>query len=197
MKDMHIFAKDIVNNRVIKSCLNNGNTIHLLTFQSKEVLHALLENRIYFADNEKSREKRNYSRDVEQLGGKQPIWCFSPVGIKTLVKDKFSIDDFIDGQLFERFRCEMSLPSREDLGKFYLLEIDTELDLIKPGITHNSYVGAVVIPHIESNNLIGIYNVSYIDDDPVKWYYPDIKVLKVFRDDALFTKDFSCRNIKR
>lgn len=95
------------------------NKIRILTFQSVEVLNILLNEGEYFANGELARENRNYSDDIRQLNGVQPIWCFSPVGVRHFLNpfkenDEYSAEDFINGSMFDTFRCEMSLNSGEE-----------------------------------------------------------------------------------
>lgn len=78
--------------------------MRLLTFQSQEVIKKILLDGTYFADDSLCRENRDYQADINQLNGFQPIWCF----VSTKGRD-FIYDDFTDGSLLERFRCEMSL----------------------------------------------------------------------------------------
>lgn len=165
--------------------------IRVLSFQSEDVLAALLKDGMYLADTTKSRERRDYSRDIEQLNGSNPIWCFSPVGLKTKVKDKFIKEDFIDGKLFFNFNCEMSTRSPSDLNNKVILELEVDKNVPKIGLTHNAYIGAVVIPKIDIGALKGVYRLHYISGHKTKWYYPDVNVL-MCKEDSLFTYSFSC-----
>ncbi|MNL91070.1 hypothetical protein D3C81_07980 [compost metagenome] len=169
--------------------------IRLLSFQSEDVLASLLKDGVYLADTTKSRERRDYSRDIAQLNGSNPIWCFSPVGLKTSVKDKFIKEDFIDGKFFFNFNCEMSTRSPEDLNNKVILEIEVDKSVPKIGLTHNAYIGAVVIPKIAIEDLKGVYRLHYDNEHNTKWFYPDVNVL-MCKEDSLFTSSFSCVKIK-
>ena len=176
--------------------------VRLLSFQSKEVLESLFKNGIYHCNVDLSRERRNYSEDIKQLDGMNPIWCFTPKNISSYfvkldVKDKFIQKDFINGYLFQTFRCEMSLPSGESLNNFVLMELEVSDELPKVGITHNSYNGAVVIPEIKVENLIATYTVEYNDDDDIMWYYPEVKVTNVYRENRLFKHNFACKKTSK
>ena len=169
--------------------------IRLLTFQSKEVIDTLYKDGVYYADTSKSREKQDYSKDIEQLNGYNPIWCFSPLGYKEENKVTFSKEEFIDGCLFERFRCEMSLNGSEPLNDLYLLEIEIPAKYIKIGLTHNAYSKAVVISQILSSDVLGLYRLYYNQEEEYGWFFPSVNVCNTFREDSLFTEDFKCRNI--
>lgn len=150
----------------------------ILTFQSQEVIKNVLLNGIYFSDNKLSRERRDYKADIAQLGGFNPIWCFAST------KDRdFTSEDFTDGSLLERFRCEMSLNQETGLSAFMLLELDVNENEVFTGITHNAYDGAKVIPSISLDQLIAIYKVV----PTTHWYYKNIRLLTSYgRTDLLF-----------
>lgn len=181
---------------------NTSNEVRLLSFQTRDVLETIISKGVYLADSNKSREKRDYSKDVEQLKGCNPIWCFSPVGIRVDFKPlktpgKFSQEDFISGSLFDTFRCEMSLSSGESLNDLVILEIGVDYRQPRIGITHNSYQGAVVIQMIELRDLVAVYTVEYADADDLKWHYPEVMVEKIYKENPLFRSNFLCRKIKK
>lgn len=167
--------------------------IRVLTFQSREVLDILLKKGEYNSDIDLSRESRDYSLDIKQLEGANPIWCFSPVGLKTLYLNKFVKEDFLNGSLFDRFRCEMSLPSGESLNDLVLLELEIPTENVKVGLTHNAYVGAVVIPSISLSSLIATYSLEYKDGDGTSYFYPKVKLTTIYSECPLFGCDFTCR----
>ena len=171
----------------------NKDKIKVLTFQTREVLGILLEKGEYLADINLSRESREYAKDIEQLNGFNPIWCFSPIGLQTLFLNKFVMEDFLNGELFDRFRCEMSLPSGEALNNLVLLELELNCKDIRVGLTHNSYIGAVVIPRLGVNDLVAHYSLEYTDGHDSKYFYPDIKIDKIYGKNNLFITNFSCR----
>lgn len=152
--------------------------MRLLTFQSKEVLKTILQNGIYFADNKLCREKRDYQADINQLGGFNPIWCFA-----STKETNFKFDDFTDGVILERFRCEMSLDQEVGLTRFILLEIEVDTKDVFNGITHNAYSGAKIIPSIRIEQLKAVYKVV----NTTHWYYKNIRLLRSYNgDDILF-----------
>lgn len=173
-----------------KSYASNKGTVTLLSFQSKDVLDIIFKEKIYKCDLSKTRESRDYSKDVEQLGGCTPVWCFSPKMRRFNYKNRFSKEDFIDGNMFFNYKCEISLRDLKDMNKFYILDLEVPSHLIKVGLTHNDYEGAVVIPEIRGEWLRGIYKLEYIDDK-VTWYYPKVKVLAKVKG-SLFDSDFTC-----
>lgn len=169
--------------------------MRLLTFQSKEVLELLLSETHYYADSTKSREMRDYSQDIEQLNGYQPIWCFSPVGLSSVAKSNiFSECDFKDGSLFDRFRCEMSISKKEVLSSLFLLEVEIDASIPKRGLTHNAYIGAVVIPELIEGNLIAVYKLDYKASGAHKFFYPTLEVLQILKEKPLFPSSFNCKD---
>jgi hypothetical protein len=191
------------NNEISEKSINsiykslNEQPIRLLTFQSFPVVRCIYENKIYNADINKSREQRDYSQDIVQLNGQIPIWCFSPLALHNNHNLKFIQDDFVDGALFDRFRCEMSICDHESMNKFYLLEIVIPACLIKYGLTHNSFIGASVISQIEHSQVIGLYQLHYENEDDLNWFYPRVNVVSIEQDDALFTSSFYCHKIDK
>lgn len=166
--------------------------VNLLSFQSLEVLKILTKSVAYRPDLSMSRERRDYSADINQLGGYSPVWCFSPFTKSLEYSTEFRKSLFMNGSLFERFKCEMSLSSSMEFNKLFLFELRVPSNLIKVGLTHNAYEGAVVIPEIRRDYVVAIYKLSYQDSDPTKWFYPDVKIIKRFKKNSLFDYDFSC-----
>lgn len=141
--------------------------MHLLTFQSKEVIEQLAKGD-YFCSKDLHRENRDYSEDINQLGGYNPVWCFRPKQ-----KEEFDLKDFQNGALFERYRCEMSLSQRQGLTAFYMIELKVDSTLVKEGLTHNAYMYAVVIPYIKKESVVAIYAM----ETTRHWYHYKIKLL--------------------
>lgn len=172
---------------------NNYEKVHGLTFQNKEVLDIILKDDIYYADINKIRENNSYEEDIEQSGGLIPIWCFSPIGLSGLsYKDTFIPDDFYDGNLFERFRQEMSL-FETDLNKFEMLELVIPKDRLHRGLTHNSYFGAQVFNSISLNDLVAHYKLYYFKELGDSYdVYPYVRCLTCYQNQCLFPKDLQC-----
>lgn len=126
--------------------------VKLITFQSKEVLNELLAKGIYYANNSKSREKRDYSKDIESLGGHQPVWCFR-------VPEPLNIKDWYRGKYFYTYSCEMSLRDKK-LKDFEMIELEVDIGLPVVGQTHNDYRHAVIIPYIKIEWLTMTYELS-------------------------------------
>jgi len=161
--------------------------MRLLTFQSQEVIKKILLDGTYFADGSFCRENRDYQADINQLNGFQPIWCFA----STKERD-FVYDDFVDGSLLERFRCEMSLDQEVGLTQFLLLELEVDDSIPLTGLTHNAYIGAKVIPYISKKQLLAVYRVT----NTTHWYYKNIRLLESYgREDILFPQGL--RTMKR
>lgn len=149
--------------------------MRVLTFQTEDVIQTVLEDGVYYADKQFSRERRDYKLDIEQLNGYHPIWCYAPVS-----DQPFKREDFLDGALFHRFKCEMSL--RGNLSQFPMIELEVADDMLKLGLTHNAYLGAKVFSHIDKSMLKAIYRMSFIDH----WYFPRVFVEKQYAEDILF-----------
>lgn len=159
--------------------------MRLLTFQSRTV-YDMVSQGDYYAKLGLARERRDYTADVTQLGGYIPVWAFKSV------TDEFKPKDFLDGMLFDRFRCEMSLYSSECLEKFLLLELLVPDNIVYPGLTHNAYSGAVVIPYIKKSYLKAVYQLHYVSE-----FYPVVELVIALSDRTLFYDGFTCRKIKR
>lgn len=153
----------------------------VITFQSGEVVNILLTSGNYSASAELARERRCYSADMNQLGGSVPVWCFKPLN-----NYKFVVDDFKDGILLNKFRCELSLPARNTFYGLVMLELEVPTALLKTGITHNSYDCAVVVPHLTLDMLCAIYRCS----DTKYFYYKDISIIGSYRGDILFPSGY-------
>lgn len=152
--------------------------MRVLTFQSQEVIKKIILDGIYFADNKLCRENRDYQADINQLSGFNPIWCFA-----STKETNFKFDDFTDGVLLERFRCEMSLDQEVGLTRFMLLEIEVDDKDVFEGITHNAYSGAKVVPTITMEQLKAVYRVT----PTTHWYYKNVRLLRSYNgDDILF-----------
>lgn len=136
---------------------NKEETVRVISFQSKEVWDIVVSTGEYIADPSLSRERRDYKLDIEQLGGKQPVW-----GFISKYENGFSPIDFLDSMLLERFRCEMSL-NQDGLQRFIVMELDVPVHLVKKGLTHNAYDYAVVFPEIQKDWLISIGKVEIFE----------------------------------
>jgi hypothetical protein len=139
--------------------------MRIISFQSEEVVSILEGSKIYLPTPNLCREKRNYESDMEQLGGKFPVWGFS-----SKYEDGFRPIDFLDSTLLERFRCEMSLGSK-GLSNLKVLELEVPSELVKIGLTHNSYEYAVVFPCIDLNWLISVGEVKIVPSSEFDYRY--------------------------
>lgn len=154
------------------------------TFQSAEVLDILLRDGQYFGDLSKVRCINNdYSADIEQLGGHCPVWVFC------LDKGNDSkIYSYINGSVFERFRCEMSV-DKEFISTLVMLELEVPDDTpMFTGITNNAWQCVKVVSYLRREWLCAAYRYSR----RIHWYYTTIDVYCVCRRDALFPYGFQC-----
>lgn len=157
--------------------------IKVLSFQSEEVYNLLKEYGAYYSKPTLVRENRNYSKDVEQLGGANPIWCFC-----STKRDNFITEDFNDGALLERFRCEMSLDQDESFSKLVLLELEIEESLLHIGKTHNAYDAAMVTAVLNYTDLVAAYRLVQVG----YWYFNKAVPIEVNKVGSLFGAGFSC-----
>ena len=170
---------------MLKSSNFFNNSIKLISFQSKEVLKILKKDKVYRAELGKCRESNDYSEDIEQLGGRNPIWCFKGV------PSELTKESFVNGCLFEKYKCEMSV-SRKYISNLICLEINYK-GIPKVGITHNDYPGAVVIPELKFEDLSAVYRIEYYAKDVLNsQFFPKVYVLEKFKDNCLFNKTFIC-----
>lgn len=153
-----------------------------VTFQSTSVLACLTENKIYFADSCRARERREYLEDIKQVG-KQPVWLFANPNRQSL-----RAEDFEDGTMLERFRCEMSLDQRKGLSSFVMLEIEKPEDAVFVGKTHNACDYAYVTSCIKPEELRAVYKICPTNH----WYFKAVVPVALHRQDALFTHETIC-----
>lgn len=116
--------------------------VRLITFQSKEVLNELKTSKVYYADDTKKRENRDYSLDRNNLKGHQPVWCFK-------VPEPVEADKWYNGSFLFNYSCEMSLLHRT-LKDFEMLELLVDENLPIVGLTHNNYQYSVVLPYLKA-----------------------------------------------
>lgn len=145
----------------------------VITFQSKEVVNILLQNKLYLADINKAREGSICKEDVDACSGNTPIWVFQ--------HPAFCFDNIGDKQfcnMLETFRCEMSIST---LSGLYMIEL--HLDYQPPiGKAHNGCSLACIIPSISMNEVAGIYKLNQTE-----FYFYDITPYRVYNNDCLFS----------
>ena len=157
--------------------------VRVLSFQSVEVVEQLLSKGVYTPNPELARKKGGYSKDVEQLGGENPIWCFVPNG------GKFAIEEFQDGTLFEHYRCQMYLDS---LAGTVLLEVEVPEKELRVGLTHNSYCWSQVFSTLTVDRLCAIYSIT----DTRSCYYVDVQLVKAYKEEVLFPEGLATNNVR-
>ena len=145
----------------------------VVTFQSKEVVDILLQNELYLADINKAREGSICQEDIDACCGNTPIWVFQ--------HPAFCFDTIGDEQfcnMLETFRCEMSIPSLNDL---YMIEL--HLNYQPPiGKAHNGCSLACIIPSIKLNDVAGIYKLNQTE-----FFFYDIIPYKLYSSNCLFS----------
>jgi len=167
---------------------DNINIIKVLSFQGEDVMRTLMRDGVYTPEKELMRERREYDEDKKQLGGKLPIWCFTPRNNKT-----FNIDELHSGDFFSVAKCEMSLQQFKDLGKFDLLEIEIPVEKLFLGLTHNAYSLAKVFSELKIEMVKAVYKLDY----SYNWYMPAIIVKESLSSDILIKEDYFSKAIKK
>lgn len=195
MKPSNVFGDNLL-------VSDSSEKIRVLSFQSKEVLDILLSDKEYHPSFELSREGRDYSLEKESYNFEDVIWCFSPIGWynppsnpRIRIPGKFSKEDFTDGSKFFNFRCEMSLPNNESLNDLILLELEYNEDDLKKGLTHNSCNYVYVAPHLKLENLVAVYRLNYDRSREAGWYYPEVFVESIYKENPLFDSNFLCKDL--
>lgn len=164
-----------------------SNTVRVFSFQSPDILR-FIEAGEYLADNSRSRERRNYNLDIEQLKGFNPIWGFADYDGRLSSQNALS-----DGETFFTMHCEMGV-QLDKMKDMICLDLLIPTELLCIGKTHNACYFAVVFPRIEKKWLNAVYRVCYPNQDFPDWYWPLIVVNKVYKEEtAMFTQSFKCR----
>lgn len=150
----------------------------VITFQSKEVIDTILQDKIYFADKDKMREGSLCKEDIDVCNGKIPIWVFQH---PCFVSTNIGYGQWCE--LLETFRCEMSTDS---LDGFYMIEL--LIDKQPPmGKAHNGTSMACVIDSIRIDDVAAIYKLN----ETKHWYYYNVQLIKSFKEDILFRSDIT------
>lgn len=91
---------------------------------------------MYRARAELSREGRDYRLERELLNRYEPVWGFIP--------NSWNIEEYFDGEIFERLRCEMSLPQKDSWHGLVILGLLFPKQQVKHGLTYNAAKNVVV-----------------------------------------------------
>lgn len=186
---------------MIKECNSfkspSSKKVRVLSFQGKEVVGMLLRGEEYHPSKEFSREGRDYLLEKERYGFEDVIWCFNPLGFRRnrlINEGKFTKDDFLNGSMFEAFRCEMSVYDRVELNDLCLLELEYDIEDVKLGLTHNGCSYVSVVPNLKKENICAVYRLVFKSEGSfIERFMPTLKVIEVFKEDVIFQKDFRCR----
>lgn len=155
----------------IKDC--NHTKYRVVTFQSKDVIEQIINNKVYKADKELSREKNFNKVDFDNCGGNVPIWVFQHPCFKTT-----TIGHKQWCVMLETFRCESGLQS---LHGMYMIELLLDKQPLI-GVAHNACSLACVIPEINMYDVAAIYQVLKTGH----WYFHKIIPIEVYVGDVLF-----------
>jgi hypothetical protein len=132
--------------------------ITCLSFQSQRVSYITLRDGVYKADATKCRERRDYYKDIEQLGGENPIWCFAPRTDR--VGEDF--EAFVKSEDFWIMASnQMSLARPSRLAAFSVLELRLSEERLKWGLTHNACAYSYVFSCLYREDIRAVYQLSY------------------------------------
>lgn len=174
--------RDICEQKLTSEFSGINDKITVVTFQSEKVLSLLLENGIYHADTNFSRERQDYSEDIAQLQGFNPIWCFTIPSMKKMH----------NAEAIQMFRCEMSLVEEDGLSEFMMLELSISKNRLYNGKTHNACSYAKVFSELYIDDLKAVYKLEY----DLHWFFPKINLLKKYSEDILFPGGYRCMKTK-
>lgn len=147
--------------------------MRLFTFQGEEVARQLLLNNFYEASTQKSRHYglNDYSPDINQLGGKYPIWAF-------MLPTNYTEQDLFVGKLLEDNRCELKT-DHESLNNKVYIELEVDDSHTKTAIVRNSNQCVKVIPFITIDMVVAIYRVTTRETDCFYQWHLDSSEFKV------------------
>lgn len=153
--------------------------------QSPEVVSILFRDKVYRADINESRERRDYSKDIEQLNGLTPIWCYVPNGTGMCFE---TMRD--SSQLFD-CHCEMSQVEQEGCwDNYFMIEFEIDDGLLKEGKSHNGNSKCRVFGELTLDMVKAVYKVTDCGDEDNAWYYKDITPIRILSDDCTFRDTF-------
>lgn len=136
-----------------------------LSFQGEEVYKMLMLGKPYIPLVSKCREST--SSDPK-------VWCFD-------VTDQ-DYDKFLTGELFERFRCEMSLDQDSGLENYYMFELCIDRKRLSWSDEHNACSFVFVFDTLYLQDIIAVYKVR----QTVHWYYKSFEIVHLFKEHPLF-----------
>lgn len=152
--------------------LKLNESVHCLTFQTKDVLDVLNTNGVYRADCKKSIRQVNrhdYEHIVRELGY-MPIWVFNPLQFGTTPQTTWQDEWFKEGSLWNRLIQDGNI-GRDKCKGLELLEILVEPENLYPDPTFD-YGYISVIDKITRDMLLGHYKLEFPDEDSDDWLYP-------------------------
>lgn len=177
--------------------LENSKKVRVLSFQGKQVVDMLLNGDNYKPIKKFSRENNDYLKEKEAYGFKDVIWCFNPFGFRKgalNTEGVFNKEDFLDGSLFDRFRCQMSIDKYKIYDNLFLLELEYNIEDLRLGLTHNDCSYANVVPSLKKENICAIYKLVFDwKNNKLLNDKPTLVVVKKFKEDVIFDKDFRCK----
>lgn len=157
--------------------------MRVISFQSKEVFEIIINKGIYTSDINKCRENNNYEEDIKQLNA-NPIWIFNNPNICfNLLKN---------GEILERWRCEMSLDQEIGLTQFLMLELEIDECNIKIGKSHNSYNFASVVSKITKDQLCAVHHIENTNH----FFYKRIVLDKMYKNSTITNSCLDTRELK-
>lgn len=160
---------------IADSICSGHRSYRVVTFQSKKVVDILMSGKDYYACKELMREGSLCCEDIALCNGQIPIWVFQHPAFKST---KIGPKQWSD--MLQTFRCEMSVNT---LNGFFMIELLLQ-EQPPIGKAHNSSSLACIVPCIKPEWVRGIYEIQGTSH----WYLYSVNPIKIFADDALFSK---------
>ncbi len=157
--------------------------MRVISAQGKEVFNILRRDGVYHAEGCKARESIDYSRDIEALGGRQPIWCYAYHNVNYYT--------MYNGTMLDYLRQEMSLDSKNCWDNFYLFEIEIDKTLLHMGISCNNSGYSMIFSELTIDMVKAVYSIK--DADVENPFYKILIPIYTASDDVITTTTLNCK----
>lgn len=159
--------------------------MRVLSAQGKEVWEILQRDKVYHASPKLCREANDYSKDVERLGGYQPIWGFA--------WPEINFYSMYNGAVLEYLRCEMSLDQHNCWDNYVLFELEIRQEDMLIGYAHNACAYSRIFKEINFDMVKAVYTLRDSDEDG--FYYKVLSPIYTDGKDIITTVGLDCRAI--
>lgn len=159
--------------------------MRVLSMQGKEVWKILQRDKVYHASSKLCREDNDYSKDIEKLGGYQPIWCFA--------WPEINFYSMYNGEVLEYLRCEMSLDQCNCWDKFVLLELEINREDTHIGHAYNACAYSRIFKEITIDMVKAAYTLR--DSSKHGFYYKVLTPIYTSCDDVITTVELDCEQM--